>query len=158
MTEPRLLECTLRGSLEAHFERIHMLFDKMEQQKQRVDHLSDALVRARVAVHEWIANVVQRGVFPGRTPEVVLCLAQTRKYIYCIVEDNSLGLGLTQRLRELRCEDIQHLPARGMGLLLVKGCTVSATYRRVGLQRNRLTLVFEETCIEKEEAAYALEA
>ncbi len=140
--ETKMFECELCGRLEVHIERVHALFDELWRQTPNGSDPKEMVIRARVAVHEWIANLSQHATYGGRTPEANLCLAQTNGRLYCVIEDNSAGFDLAKSIGDVRYEDISHLPERGMGLLLMQGSAASVSYRSISPGRNRLTLTF----------------
>lgn len=103
---------------------------------------ADALCRLKLAVHEWMANLVRHASFGGRTPEVRVRIWRQGAHFRCIIEDNSDGFDLTTQLQQ-RAEisaAAAALPEGGMGLLLLKASTDHAEYTALSEERNRLRL------------------
>ncbi len=119
-------------------DRVHALFEQWESEGT-FEPLFDAtaLHRLKLAVHEWLANLIQHADFDQRTPDVQLHLRADGKYIRCIIEDNSEGFDLDGHLSARR-EVLDAFPERGMGLLMIKSCTEDLAYRQSGPARHRL--------------------
>ncbi len=113
------------GSL---IDRVHRLFDQWEL--VAVEHPAideDTLSRTKLAVHEWLANLVQHASFKERDPEVIVEVRLNDEGIYCTVEDNSEGFDLDLRVLE-RGALLGPLPERGMGLLMLTACADDLSY------------------------------
>ncbi len=90
----------------------------------------------KLAVHEWIANLVQHADFAGRRPHVHLALLPTEgaDAVRCVIEDNSDGFSFEEALveQQLRLDRAPVPPERGRGLLMMIACTEDLTYRAAG--------------------------
>lgn len=119
-------------------DRVHALFEQWETDGT-FEPLLDAITlqRLKLAVHEWLANLMQHADFQGRTPDVELRLHTEGKYVHCMIEDNSEGFDLDGHLSARR-EVLDAFPERGMGLLMIKSCTENLAYRQLGHARHRL--------------------
>ena len=100
-----------------------------------------ALERTKIAVHEWLANLVQHADFGSREPEVRITLETKNSRVECTIEDNSQGFDVEERM--LTVETVFHelpdsFPERGMGLMLVVTSTEDLTYIDVAEDRHRL--------------------
>ena len=90
-----------------------------------------------MAVHEWVANIVQHSDFESREPQIGVWLDQRGDRLYCLIEDNSRGFDFHGYLDGH--EGITTvLPDRGMGLLLLKACTEELCYKSVEAGKNQL--------------------
>lgn len=126
------------SDLETLMERVHGLFDQWEKD------LSPTMVndpwtfyRAKLAVHEWLANLVQHADFGERTPEIQIEISPNGSSVSCMIQDNSRGFDLNEELKT-RKEVLSMLPDRGMGLLMLHACTHSLTYKRLDDSAHRL--------------------
>ena len=111
---------------------VHALFEQWEADgtfEPPFDALS--LQRLKLAVHEWLANLVQHARFDERLPTVTLQLAADGDSVHCIIEDNSEGFDLDGQLTA-RHGIFEALPERGMGLLMIKTCTENLSYKQLG--------------------------
>ena len=100
--------------------------------------LAEPLLAAQVALYEWMANLVQHASFGSRTPEVQLELESTGDGVRCIVEDNSDGFDLAGHLARRR-DELQPMPERGMGLLLLHATASEIQYDSLGPHHHRLS-------------------
>ena len=125
-------------NFETVIDDVHRLFDALENEFTSSGILPiDLLHTAKMAVHEWIANVVQHSKFNGKAPEIGICLAPRGERLYCLIEDNSIGFDLQGYLDSH--EGITTvLPDRGMGLLLLKACSEELCYRPLPNGKNQL--------------------
>ena len=126
------------SGLDTIIDRMHALFDEWEEQRTLHPPLDeDTLQQMRLAVHEWIANLVQHANFDTRPPEVVLDVCRNGNHVQCIIEDNSEGFVLDDQLRA-REDVLNAFPERGMGLLMIRACTEDLSYRRLDANWHRL--------------------
>ncbi len=87
------------------------------------------LDRMRLAIHEWIANLVQHADFGGRQPLVELRLTLEGHELHCVVEDNSRGFDFGRQLDQQRAKlAAEHLAERGRGLLIMLDGTDDLRY------------------------------
>jgi len=97
----------------------------------------EALYRAKLAVHEWIANLVQHADFGDRQADISVDVWSDGRRIECVIEDNSEGFDLDEHL-EARKGSLNALPERGMGLLMLRACASDLYYGRIADGRFRL--------------------
>ena len=122
-------------------DEVHALFDAWADAGTLRPPLDcDGEIVLRLAVHEWIANLVQHAVFVEGTPEICLHVEAQQDLVDVAVEDTSSGFDLLGQLEE------QHMllsgPApseRGRGLLMLITCTEALNYRPAGEGRQRLS-------------------
>lgn len=99
---------------------------------------SNTLYYARLALHEWLANLIQHAHFDGCTPKIVLRLETTSRHIHCSVTDNSAGFELNTQLRTQLLQ-AEPLPERTMGLRIINACAEELSYDHTDDGRHRLT-------------------
>lgn len=97
----------------------------------------DTLHYARMAIHEWVANLVQHANFDTRTPRIIISLWSDGRRLHGFIEDNSEGFAPEKHMHGSIEERVHTMPERGMGLLLVKASTEFMNYRRVTRGRYR---------------------
>ena len=127
--------------LDAVVDEIHRLLDAWEQDGS----LSPALdangeIVLRLAVHEWIANLVQHAAFGERETEITLRVDVLRDAVDVAIEDTSSGFDLLGQLEAQ--ESVLRAPApseRGRGLLMLITCTEDLDYTPAGDGRQRLS-------------------
>jgi serine/threonine-protein kinase RsbW len=125
---------------------VHSVFDRLCSdgvQYTGVDE--DTFYRAKLAAHEWVANIVQHASFGDRTPEIDLDVYPNGNKIECVFEDNSDGFDLDAML-EQRSNGLNPLPERGMGLLMLSACTSELSYEKTedGVFRLRFSVYADE--------------
>ena len=125
-------------NLDTIIDDVHGLFDALEKQLIESPTMPlESLHTAKMAVHEWVANIVQHSDFNSKEPEIGICLSQKDEKLYCMIEDNSKGFDLNGYLDNH--EGITTvLPDRGMGLLLLKACTDELCYKSLQNGKNQL--------------------
>lgn len=122
-------------------DRVHTLFERFENEKTLAQSLDeDTLQRLKLAVHEWLANLVQHGNFDDRVPEITLTMQPVEQRVRCIIEDNSEGFDLDGHL-SARNEVLDAFPERGMGLLMIKSCTEDLSYQELRDGYHRLEFI-----------------
>lgn len=124
------------GSLDKIIDRLQELFEQWEHQDIFPPAIQlEMLHRARLAAHEWIANLVQHAHFDQRVPQIALSIWIEDGTLCCLIADNSSGFPLeaypSERLEE---EDFEVMPERGMRWLLIQACTNQLDYRPLGNQ------------------------
>jgi serine/threonine-protein kinase RsbW len=126
-------------------DRVHALFDEWES-KQVLEPPLDvpALHQMKLAVHEWLSNLIQHADFADRNPEIALHVQRNGLGVHCAIEDNSHGFDLDGRLTA-RSEILERFPERGMGLLMIKACTRDLRYTQLDEASHRL-----EFCVSAE--------
>jgi serine/threonine-protein kinase RsbW len=119
-------------------DRVHNLFDAWEHEETFQPPLDiPALHQLKLAVHEWLSNLIQHADFAGRNPELKLELCENGTGVHCAIDDNSRGFDLDAQL-SARSEIIERFPERGMGLLMIKACTRDLRYTQLAEDRHRL--------------------
>lgn len=114
--------------LDTLIEQVHSLFDTWEGDDVLLASFSlSTLYQVKIAVHEWLANLVQHANFEQDTTDVSLLIKPVDDRIFCVIEDNSDGFILDEHL-EIEPEYLDSLPERGMGLLILKICTEDLLY------------------------------
>ena len=100
-----------------------------------------ALYRLKLAVHEWMANLVRHAHFTDRPPEVHVRVRRREAGVHCTIEDNSEGFDLEEQLRRQEdTESFREMPESGMGLLMLKSSAERVEYTPVSETQNRLDL------------------
>jgi serine/threonine-protein kinase RsbW len=93
----------------------------------------------RLALHEWVGNLVQHAAFGRRRPHVAVGVACTADGVRCLVEDNSDGFDFHRQLSHQEGVVAAPEPSeRGRGLLMLIACTEDLAYRP-GRGRQRLS-------------------
>ena len=117
-------------NLDTIIDQTHALFDAWEAEESlpAMTRLA-TLYQLKLAVHEWMANLVQHANFEDDPTRVSLTVKPVGDRLFCAIEDNSDGFVLDSHLN-IEPEYIDSLPERGMGLLILKICTEDLTYQR----------------------------
>ncbi len=89
----------------------------------------DTIQLMKLAVHEWIANLVQHADFEGRDPDITLEVFPNDRSLRCVIHDNSTGFEPSRHLLR-RMRELEPLPERGMGLLMLNAATEYFEYSR----------------------------
>lgn len=118
-------------------DQVHALFDQWEAHVETLGGLDLAtLHHTKLAVHEWLANLVQHADF-GAAPRIVLALATDGANLHCTIEDNSTGFDLNAQIAD-RHQTLNTFPERGMGLLILQACAQKLSYAHLPDGRHRL--------------------
>ena len=122
-------------------DEIHALFDAWDDAGVFTPPLDcDGMIVLRLAVHEWVANLVQHAQFASGAPEITIEIEGTDDGVYVVVEDTSCGFDLLGQIEEQHV--ILDAPApseRGRGLLMLITCTEELDYRPASSDRQRLS-------------------
>ena len=114
-------------------DQIHALFDGWVVAGAFSSVLcADGVEVLRLAVHEWVANLVQHAHFPD-APRIELAVAVEDDGVRCRLVDSSAGFDLATQLKRQRL--ILEAPApseRGRGLLMLITSTADLTYAPAG--------------------------
>ena len=103
---------------------------------------ADGLCVVQLAVHEWIANLVQHADFGRRAPEIALTVAPEAGGVRCVIEDNSDGFDFHGQLGAQEARVAGPEPSeRGRGLLMMLACTEDLCYEPTGDGRQRLAFL-----------------
>lgn len=130
------------GSLDKIIDRLQELFDQWELQDIFPPSIQvEVLHRARLAAHEWIANLVQNAHFDERVPQIALSVWVEDGMLCCLIADNSSGFPLEAYPTESVEDDYDVMPERGMRWLLIQACTNRLVYRPLGNQGFELEFV-----------------
>ena len=123
---------------EAVADRVHELVDCWDAKTASFQDIeNNRLQYARLAVYEWVANLVQHADFGGRSPKITISAWPNEGCLYGMIEDNSEGFEVNEYLNESMEERLRKMPERGMGLLMIKASTQHFTYRRINRHRHR---------------------
>ncbi|MDT0632183.1 ATP-binding protein [Rubrivirga sp. S365] len=111
-------------------DQVHDLFDAWaEADTFRPVLEAEGLDVLRLAVHEWVANLVQHASFPG-SRDVWLTVEADGDGVRCAVEDSSAGFDFTDQLaRQREALDRPAPSERGRGLLMLITCAEDLGYR-----------------------------
>jgi serine/threonine-protein kinase RsbW len=92
----------------------------------------------KLAIHEWVANLVQHASFAAAPPLIKLALAPDVGRIHCVIEDNSDGFDFLQQIarQQYHLERAPEPPDRGRGLLMMIASTEHLSYRPVRTQHS----------------------
>lgn len=131
------------NDLNTAVDEVHSYFDKWGDKhlcNGSTDMPDSALHEARLAVHEWTANLVQHADFEERRPLIALKLQKRGDAIHCVIIDNSDGFDLEEQLKEsFEKNNVKALPDRGMGLLMLHTCASNLSYEAAKGGRYRLS-------------------
>lgn len=114
-------------------DEVHALFARLASaDAHALDMDPFGLQVLKLAVHEWIANLVQHADFRNCTPEIMLSLLPEGRRVRCIIEDNSSGFDFGAQIEKQRTALATTTvpPERGRGLLIMIACTENLSYRR----------------------------
>ena len=111
-------------------DEVHALFDGWAEAGAFEPALdAEGLDVLRLAVHEWVANLVQHGSFPGAR-DVWLTVETEGDAVRCEVEDTSAGFDFTDQVERQRAVLDRPVPSeRGRGLLMLITCADDLGYR-----------------------------
>ncbi|HYE94575.1 MAG TPA: ATP-binding protein [Rubricoccaceae bacterium] len=125
---------------------VHALFDRWVEEGTFADALDAVGVEVlKLAVHEWVANLVQHAAFGRRRPEIRLRVERAGRGVpglRCVIEDNSNGFDFERQIVRQRGVLGADQPSdRGRGLLMLLACTEDLTYEPAAKGRQRLAFV-----------------
>ena len=124
--------------LDVVIDELHGLFESWEQEGALLSHLDIETIHLfRLAVHEWFANLVQYADFGTQKPEVTLDVIPNGRRVRCIIQDNSAGFSLLDKL-EIQKKALKPFPERGMGLLMLNAATEAFDYSETNDGKQRL--------------------
>ena len=116
--------------LDAVTDDVHALFDGWDDDGRmgRALDPTGALV-LRLAVHEWVANLVQHAYF-RRAPRIVFEVSFEANGVAVAIEDSSEGFDFAQQLGTQRAILSGPAPSeRGRGLLMLITCADDVSFR-----------------------------
>ncbi len=116
--------------LDSAIDELHALFDAWDAHGTLAPTLdADGASVLRLAVHEWIANLVQHAAFPDG-PEITLEVTVEDDAVRCAVEDSSVGFDFAGQVETQHA--VLEAPApseRGRGLLMLITCTEALAFQ-----------------------------
>ncbi|MCS7081739.1 MAG: ATP-binding protein [Bacteroidetes bacterium] len=89
----------------------------------------EGLLKLRLIVHEWVANLVEHAVFNGKGPEIVLEFETTEpRGVCCRIYDNSLGFDWDRCAQQSAAlDDLE--AERGRGLAFIQALSKRVLYQ-----------------------------
>lgn len=124
--------------LDAVIDELHSLFEAWEREDALLSHLDpDTIQLFRLAVHEWVANLVQHADFGERAPDIVMDVIPNGRRVRCVIEDNSEGFPFPEQI-DVQRNALTPFPERGMGLLMLNAATEYFEYSQTEDGRRRL--------------------
>lgn len=129
-------------------DELHGLFDEWEHGEASLLPLGDTGLQVmKLAVHEWVANLVQHADFGDRAPLIQVAIRPGEQQVHCVIEDNSRGFDFEHQLVEQHEAVAAPVPPdRGRGLLMMIACTENLRYhqpqREAPTDRSRYRLEF----------------
>jgi serine/threonine-protein kinase RsbW len=112
---------------------LHGVFERWERSDTFLPPL-DLFARdvMKLAIHEWVANLVQHADFGERTPLIELSVRANGESVRCKIEDNSRGFDFDLQLVRQHTKVVESaVPAeRGRGLLMMIACTDNLRYHQ----------------------------
>ena len=110
--------------LDEAIDEVHALLDVWTARGTLEPALDDdGATVLRLAVHEWVANLVQHAVFPDAV-EVVVAIEVHGDAVQCAIEDTSAGFDFAGQIeRQAALLDAPAPSERGRGLLMLITCT-----------------------------------
>lgn len=116
--------------LDQAIDEVHDLFDRWAESGALDGSLDeDGASVLRLAVHEWVANLVQHAAFPAGA-RITLAIEPGPSVVRCAIEDSSVGFDFAGQVEQQHA--ILDAPApseRGRGLLMLITCTEALTFR-----------------------------
>ena len=116
--------------LDHAIDEVHALFDAWAETGTLEASLDeDGASVLRLAVHEWVANLVQHAAFPNG-PVITLEITPEAKTVQCVIEDSSVGFDFAGQVEQQHA--ILDAPApseRGRGLLMLITCTEALSFQ-----------------------------
>ena len=118
------------SDLDTVVDDLHALFEAWEGDGTYAPPLDDfSLQVMKLAVHEWIANLVQHADFESRAPQIAFSVHPNGRRVQCVIEDNSAGFDFERQLDEQDSLVRSSADAeRGRGLLMMIACTEDMRY------------------------------
>ncbi len=115
---------------ETIIDEIHRLFGELERDPAAIALDLFSLQVLKLAIHEWVANLVQHADFAGEEPCIELVLIPEGEQLRCVIDDNSVGFDFAHQVaRQQYLLDIApEPPDRGRGLLMMVACTHKLSY------------------------------
>ena len=130
--------------LDAIVDEVHAIFGAWADEDAFAPTLDAMGVEVmKLAVHEWIANLVQHAAFGRRPPEIRLAVGVVEgadpPLVRCEIEDNSDGFDFSDQVgRQHEALAAPEPGERGRGLLMLIACSEDLRYESLGEGRQRL--------------------
>ena len=117
-------------NLDTAIAEVHPLLEAWSREIARELPVEETpLYRMRLAVHEWVANLIQHADWGGRQPRIELRLSLDEHEVHGVIEDNSAGFDFGRQLEQQRAKlDAERLAERGRGLLIMLDGTDNLRY------------------------------
>lgn len=147
------MEVTRQHFMELHrvIDELHGLFEEWERADALLSHLDpDTIQLFRLAVHEWVANLVQHADFSNREPNITLNVIPNGRRVRCVIEDNSEGFPFPEQI-DVQRNALTPFPERGMGLLMLNAATEYFEYSETedGCRRLEFTVSSDaDSCLD----------
>ena len=115
--------------LDRFVDEVHAQFDAWAEQGEIAMTIGDdGLALLRLAVHEWVANLVQHAEFNGPA-DLTLSLEVVDNGVRCQIEDTSRGFDFPRQVGAQESVMQDSAPSeRGRGLLMLVTCAVDLTF------------------------------
>lgn len=127
------------ANLDTLIDAVHDLLSSWRADDNVFSSLDEQVVyQFEVAVHEWMANLVQHARFRNGSAVVQLRVWPDGDGVRCLIEDNSEGFDMDAHLKHDPAY-FSTFPERGMGLLMLKMSTQDLCYQRLVNGRNKLS-------------------
>jgi len=147
------MEVTRQHFMELHrvIDELHGLFEEWERADALLSYLDpDTIQLFRLAVHEWVANLVQHADFSNREPNITLNVIPNGRRVRCVIEDNSEGFPFPEQI-DVQRNALTPFPERGMGLLMLNAATEYFEYSETedGCRRLEFTVSSDaDSCLD----------
>lgn len=147
------MKVTRQYFMELHrvIDELHGLFEEWERADALLSHLDpDTIQLFRLAVHEWVANLVQHADFSNREPNITLNVIPNGRRVRCVIEDNSEGFPFPEQI-DVQRNALTPFPERGMGLLMLNAATEYFEYSETedGCRRLEFTVSSDaDSCLD----------
>jgi serine/threonine-protein kinase RsbW len=116
-------------------EDVHEYIDRWVQENNRPQQA----ILLRIALQEWISNLLQHADFNGSDIKVDLDTCVEREMVVCTIEDNSLGFDIEGE--PSFSSGIEHQGERGRGLWMIREiASEGLLYEPIGESHFRLVM------------------
>jgi len=115
-------------------DELHSVFERWEHDKAFLPPL-DSFTRdvMKLAIHEWVANLVQHADFGNQAPLIQLAVQANGQSVRCEIADNSRGFDFDVQVAHQHDEIVESAKPldRGRGLLMMIACTENLRYQQL---------------------------
>lgn len=112
-------------------DELHGVFERWEHDEAFLPPL-DSFARdvMKLAIHEWVANLVQHADFGDRAPLIQLAVWANGESVRCEIADNSQGFDFDIQVARQHHKIVKSATPsdRGRGLLMMIACTEDLRY------------------------------